>query len=471
MTKLLYMLRNQTLILIICLTYSCLPLSAQMNNSTDSISVMKQEIDEPKKSFWDSKAVRISTVPVILFGASAATWGVREEVRKLRNEYIPTFTHHFDNYTQYLPALATFGLNAAGVKGRSSMKRAFVSYAFSAVIMGIVVNGIKYTAKVERPDGSSNNSFPSGHTANSFMNATFLHKEYGQYRSPLYSVAGYATATATAIGRQLNNRHWVSDVLAGAGIGILSTELGYIIADKIFKDKGANPVLHKDPLPINHKPSFIEMRLGFASAISKDLTKKSDDLYAKQGFNMGLEGAWFFHKNIGVGGEFSFTSFPLNDDNLVLPDPDIATISDGHYTTPMGVRYFNIGPYFSLPLPHNWFITGKIGAGSSTGATGNVMVMINEEYQDLFGTNEIPYLQYKAERAFSWTAGLSIQKRIARNVAIKAYSSYFNSDHDFDISIIDDIDVNGKYTYKPYGTEKVGFDHLAFGLALTAFLW
>jgi hypothetical protein len=102
----------------------------------------------------------------------------------------------------------------------------------------------------------------------------------------------------------------------------------------------------------------------------------------------------------------------------VLPDPDLPTISDGHYTTPMGVRYLNVGPYFSLPLPHNWFITGKIGAGSSTGATGNVMVVINKEFQDIFESNEIPYLQYKAETAFSWTAGLSIQKRIARNVAI-----------------------------------------------------
>src|SRR5690606_9939990 len=223
--------------------------------------------------------------PLGFFAASALTWGERQEVRKFRNRYIPTFRHHYDDYLQYLPAVTVFGLNAAGVHGRHTVKRAFVSYAFSALIMGALVNSIKYTAKVERPDGSSNNSFPSGHTANSFMNASFLHKEYGQYRSPLYSIAGYTASTATAIGRQMNNRHWISDVLAGAGIGILSTELGYILADKIFRDKGARPILHKDPLPVNNKPSFLEVRMGFTVATSRDLTPKADDLYARTGFN------------------------------------------------------------------------------------------------------------------------------------------------------------------------------------------
>ncbi len=65
-----------------------------------------------------------------------------------------------------------------------------VSDAFSATLLAAAVNGIKYTAKVPRPDGSSRNSFPSGHTAVAFMGATILHKEYGLTRSPWYSVGG-----------------------------------------------------------------------------------------------------------------------------------------------------------------------------------------------------------------------------------------------------------------------------------------
>ncbi|RZM19295.1 MAG: phosphatase PAP2 family protein, partial [Pedobacter sp.] len=282
-----------------------------------------------KDNFFKSKAVRISAVPALLLAGSAATWGIRKDVREFRNRYLPTFRYHYDDYLQYAPVATVFALNGAGVKGKHKMGRALVSYAFSAVIMASVVNTVKYTAKVERPDGSTRNSFPSGHTANSFMNATFLHKEYGQFRSPLYSVGAYTAATATAVGRELNNRHWISDVLAGAGIGILSTEVGYVIADKIFKEHGEHIKLNNNPVPVNLKPSFIELRLGYAKALSKDLTDKNSDLFAKTGFNFGLEGAWFFSKNVGIGGEFAFSSFPMNDDQLDFEDPDIQTVSDG----------------------------------------------------------------------------------------------------------------------------------------------
>ena len=68
------------------------------------------------------------------------------------------------------------------------------------------------------------------------MAATMLHKEYGP-RSPWYSIAGYSMATVTGVSRMLNNKHWFSDVLVGAGIGILSVELGYLFADLIFKER------------------------------------------------------------------------------------------------------------------------------------------------------------------------------------------------------------------------------------------
>jgi membrane-associated phospholipid phosphatase len=422
-------------------------------------------------NFWQRKGVRISVIPVSLLIASGLTWGEREEVRKLRNRYIPDFRHHFDDYLQYVPAAAVFGLNAAGVKGKHSVPRALVSYAFSAVIMGITVNSIKYTAKVERPDGSSRNSFPSGHTANSFMNATFLHKEYGQYRHPLYSLGAFALSTTTAVGRQLNNRHWISDVLAGAGIGILSTELGYIIADRIFKDRGVSPPRKFDPYPTKENPSFLEVQLGAAFATSRDLTKRADNVRAKRGFNMGLEGAWFFSRNIGVGGQFAFSSFPMSSDRLKFDDPDIPLLSDGYYTQPMGIRYLTIGPFFSLPMPNNWFITGKLNAGSSVGAQGNILLELRDEYIDIFEARELPYLRYKPETAFCWTAGVGIQKRIGRNTALKFYTSYFDSDHDFDLDVLSDVDAQGKYVFKPLTREKVMFNHLAFGLALTAFLW
>ena len=86
---------------------------------------------------------------------------------------------------------------------------------------------------VERP---SSFSFPSGHTATAFMGATLLAHEYG-HKSVWIPIAGYSVATATGVLRILNNKHYASDVLVGAAIGIVSAELAYWATDAIFNDR------------------------------------------------------------------------------------------------------------------------------------------------------------------------------------------------------------------------------------------
>ena len=158
----------------------------------------------------------------------------------LRNTIDPDFRHHYDDWTQYAPAAVMVGLKACGYKGRSTWGRMLVSDAFSAASMAVIVTGMKHTVKRLRPDESASNSFPSRHTATAFMTATMLHKEY-EGRSPWFSIGGYALATLTGVSRVLNNRHWITDVAAGAAIGIGSVHLGYFITDKIFKDRQLNP--------------------------------------------------------------------------------------------------------------------------------------------------------------------------------------------------------------------------------------
>ena len=118
---------------------------------------------------------------------------------------------------QYAPAAVMLGMKVAGVQSRSSWGRMLVSDAFSALLMGGVVNTLKQTTNVERPDGSNKHSFPSGHTATAFMTATMFTKEYG-HKSPWVGVGAYSVATATGLMRMANNKHWLSDVLTGAGI-------------------------------------------------------------------------------------------------------------------------------------------------------------------------------------------------------------------------------------------------------------
>lgn len=158
------------------------------------------------------------------------------DIWELRNNVMPEFRYHYDDYLQYAPAAVMVGMKACGYKSRSSWGRMLVSDAFSAAIMAGAVNGIKYSVGRLRPDGSRHNSFPSGHTATAFMTASMLHKEYG-WRSPWFSIGGYTVAAVTGVSRICNNRHWLSDVVAGAAIGIGSVELGYFLADLIFKEK------------------------------------------------------------------------------------------------------------------------------------------------------------------------------------------------------------------------------------------
>lgn len=86
---------------------------------------------------------------------------------------------------------------------------------------------VKHLVNEKRPDGGAY-SFPSGHTANAFLGAHMAYKEFKD-SNPWLAYSGYALATFVAGSRLHNNRHWVADVVAGAGFGILSVELAYLI--------------------------------------------------------------------------------------------------------------------------------------------------------------------------------------------------------------------------------------------------
>ncbi len=176
-----------------------------------------------------------------IFMASAQSPMLRSsidtDIRQLRNNAIPNFDYNYDDYLQYLPAATMVGMKAFGYESRSSWGRMAVSDMFSVAIMNVGVRTVKPLAGRLRPDGSDHRSFPSGHTATAFMTAAMLDHEYG-WRSPWFSIAGYTTAAITGVSRICNNRHWLSDVVTGAGIGIGSVYLGYFLADLIFKEKG-----------------------------------------------------------------------------------------------------------------------------------------------------------------------------------------------------------------------------------------
>ena len=151
------------------------------------------------------------------------------DVYDWRNTYYPSFDYSYDDYIIYVPIVVMFGLSIGGNKSRSGWKRMLVLAIFSFALMLIVTNILKSICGILRPDGSDFYSFPSGHTAAAFTASTLLYKEYG-YRVKWTAVLIYFTAVAVGITRMLNNRHWLSAVLAGALIGITCVLVIYYFA-------------------------------------------------------------------------------------------------------------------------------------------------------------------------------------------------------------------------------------------------
>jgi len=458
-------------VIFIYLLVTYVNLTAQTLSQKDTLFQHEDSLalENVKKSFFERDAMRIGLPPAIFFAASAATWSSREKIREVRNRYIPTFAHHYDDYLQYMPAVSVYALNLSGVKGRNKLGRATISYAASAAIMAVIVNSVKYTAKVERPDGSRANSFPSGHTSNAFMNATFMHKEFGHI-NPMYSIAGYSMSTFTGVGRGLNNRHWISDVLAGAGIGILSTQLGYFFVNKFYKNQGDRPGDFRFDNPLN-KPSYLSLKIGFASATRNLVDNLDQGIRSKAGFEAGLDGAYYFTKSWGLGGDFSFVSFPISTDETTISDPDIGSSTSSIVTQSIGALNLTIGPHYTYEITPDWLIQAKFGAGVALGATGKISFKYEDiDNDDNILNDEFDLLTYKPARTFKMNGGLALTRMLNTELGLTAYADYHHLKPVFTYTIAEDLeDPDPEPSAVQIFKEKNNMNYITAGLKLTAF--
>lgn len=178
-------------------------------------------------------------VPSILIGYGTIALGnnyLKDLNLNIRNEVVENTDKqiNLDDFLQYTPAVSVYALNVFGIKGKNNLKDRSVILGTSLLLVATSVTALKKITKVERPDGSDFYSFPSGHTALAFAGAEFLYQEYKDV-SLWYGVSGYVVATATGALRIYNNKHWLNDVAAGAGIGILSTKAAYWLQPYLSK--------------------------------------------------------------------------------------------------------------------------------------------------------------------------------------------------------------------------------------------
>ncbi|UOQ78560.1 phosphatase PAP2 family protein [Hymenobacter sp. 5516J-16] len=185
-----------------------------------------------KQPWYKGKLVKATIVPALLIGYGAYTsngggFYTNQEANRDIHKLFPTFRTSLDDILIFVP-YAELGLVAlSGVESKNDQLNVGLVVLKSELIMLTTVFAVKNLSRKTRPDGSDQLSFPSGHTAQAFLAASIVHNEFRD-KSQWYGIGAYTIATSVAALRMINTKHWQSDVVAGAGFGILSAHLGYL---------------------------------------------------------------------------------------------------------------------------------------------------------------------------------------------------------------------------------------------------
>jgi len=121
-----------------------------------------------------------------------------------------------DTPEQVALSLATYAFGRAF--DRPKVSHLGMDLIQAQLLTELLVEPIKFATRRERPDGSNRQSFPSGHAAVTFATATVIERHLGWRKS----VLGYAIASYVAASRLHDNRHYLSDVIFGAGVGAIA---------------------------------------------------------------------------------------------------------------------------------------------------------------------------------------------------------------------------------------------------------
>lgn len=194
-------------------------------DARDTIGIPVVELKTPKD--------KIGIFPLALFGVATiyrhntilvSKYEVQDYIRK----QAPNFNNHADNILQYVPAALPYALDLVKIKSRHPIGKRTLLSAESIVLSTLASSSLKRVFDDIRPNGNGYESFPSGHTTLAFTGAAVLAKEYGK-KYPWIKWSGYGIATVVGVFRMLNNKHWLSDVMGGAAVGMFSADAVYFL--------------------------------------------------------------------------------------------------------------------------------------------------------------------------------------------------------------------------------------------------
>lgn len=158
---------------------------------------------------------------------------VDEKLMKKIENNAPLFYTRADDYLNWAPSASIYIMDAFKVKMSHHFKEHLIIEGGSLLITGGVGLGMRLVSKQMKayPAGTK---FPSGHTANTFRGAEIVHQEL-KHTHPVWSYAGYVLATGVGILRIYNKQHYLSEVVTGAGIGMLSVKATYWLLHRLKK--------------------------------------------------------------------------------------------------------------------------------------------------------------------------------------------------------------------------------------------
>lgn len=170
-----------------------------------------------------------SGVAIHVFAHQSVDVAVRDMTRNWHPAGAREVGDELFRYLMVVPLVVDVGLGITGVPSKHDLTDRFIEAGIASALVGGTSLLLKGVIESPRPDASGSNSFPSGHTGLAFMGAELMRIEYGW----VWGLTAYVVASSVAVLRCYHDRHWLSDVLLGAGIGILGAHAGEWLLDPV----------------------------------------------------------------------------------------------------------------------------------------------------------------------------------------------------------------------------------------------
>lgn len=307
---------------------------------------------------------------------------------------------------QYGPIALPWIMKACGEPTRSGWGRMAVSHGASMIIMAGTVSLIKDNHASLRPDASDYRSFPSGHTAWAYMGATAIANELG-WRSPWYTIGAYSVASAVAMQRVVDKRHLPSDVVAGAGIGIVATQLGYVVGTLIFKDKQIDngfAMLSSE----NDNTAMFSLVNTFSVPVNNSINVANSTLCLMPAFEVGVNGRLPIYENWYISAMATMRSTPI-----FVESGELRT-----FVAPLNDIGVTVLPGYRIPLSRIFSLNAEIGCG----------------YKQYFSLKSVERAISACDGSWSGRANVGAMMRLSDDISLEATIGYEVSQYKYVVS-------------------------------------